>query len=740
MLSTHLSQLDPAALAKILKLRPDAGAEPRPTHLGQLAAALSRPSSVHAARLRLDWDCLVVAQAMTLLGHGAHRDDLLALLGADPDRLDATLDRLASWALAWPIGGDRWDIPASLMAEFDAPLGLGRPAAELVANPELVEPTEIRKAAARLEGPAAEVLPLLLSEGPGAMLPVDEPLHPLTDLIESGLLLPTGDGAGELPREVGLALRDIAQEFPLAGPPDIPGELVKPADIARSAAAAAARTVGLVNALLDSAGQTPITELRAGGVGAREQKRLAKVLGCREPELPLLIDIVFEAALLGQDEGTLVPTELYDRWRDKQPAQRWIDLVQAWLRLPHAPSYRVIDSGETIPPPVPLASGSGELRRAMLTMFGTLPPDRAHRFENVVAATSWYQPQVSYPYEEVVRHIVAALAEGESLGLFALDALSELGRALAAGDDATLSLAAGRALSADQQVIALQSDLTAIVAGEPASGVTTLLDLAADPETRGTARTWRFSPDSVRRAFDSGMTAEQLLADLSALAPQGVPQPLEYLVGDVARRHGAVRAANAGCCVYGDDVAQITEMLHTKALKALKLRQIAPTVLISAKALAPTLEQLRAAGFAPIGEDLRGGEVRGSRKSARVDSRYVSALLDSGRRPVDPAELARQLLAEPVGEETLQLDVYSEQVRMMRQLAPELTPMQLAMLSEVIDNGGSARIEYVDLQGEPGSRTIEGAMLQPPLVYVWSASHRDPAGFHLNQLTGVDLL
>jgi hypothetical protein len=74
-----------------------------------------------------------------------------------------------------------------------------------------------------------------------------------------------------------------------------------------------------------------------------------------------------------------------------------------------------------------------------------------------------------------------------------------------------------------QHTVRLQADLTAIVAGAPAANLATLLDTAADPRTRGTAYTWRFSPDSIRRALDAGHTATTLLADLTAAATGTCP-------------------------------------------------------------------------------------------------------------------------------------------------------------------------------------------------------------------------
>ncbi|OKJ16850.1 hypothetical protein AMK19_01450 [Kitasatospora sp. CB01950] len=63
-----------------------------------------------------------------------------------------------------------------------------------------------------------------------------------------------------------------------------------------------------------------------------------------------------------------------------------------------------------------------------------------------------------------------------------------------------------------------------------------LLDSAADRETAGTASVWRFSPGSVRRALDAGLTPDAITADLTGVAVEPFPQPLSYLIQDTARR------------------------------------------------------------------------------------------------------------------------------------------------------------------------------------------------------------
>ena len=56
---------------------------------------------------------------------------------------------------------------------------------------------------------------------------------------------------------------------------------------------------------------------------------------------------------------------------------------------------------------------------------------------------------------------------------------------------------------------------------------------------------FRFSADSLRGAYDAGWSSAQIFEWLSRHSTTGIPQPLAYLVDDVARRHGSVRIGTA---------------------------------------------------------------------------------------------------------------------------------------------------------------------------------------------------
>ena len=170
------------------------------------------------------------------------------------------------------------------------------------------------------------------------------------------------------------------------------------------------------------------------------------------------------------------------------------------------------------------------------------------------------------------------LVEAGRLGILGAGALSDAGRALLAGDgaagrrrpaDPADALAAALPPAVDE--ILLQGDLTGVVPGRPSAELEDLLDRTAHVESRGGALTVRFTPDSVRRALDAGATADGLLAELAAHARGPVPQPLEYLVRDAARRHGRLRAGSASSYVRADDPSLLAGLAEDPRLASLGL-------------------------------------------------------------------------------------------------------------------------------------------------------------------------
>lgn len=65
----------------------------------------------------------------------------------------------------------------------------------------------------------------------------------------------------------------------------------------------------------------------------------------------------------------------------------------------------------------------------------------------------------------------------------------------------------------------------------------------------------------MRRALDAGRSAAELQEFLTAHSRTPVPQPLAYLIDDVARKHGRLRIGAATAYVRCDDDALLSEIV-----------------------------------------------------------------------------------------------------------------------------------------------------------------------------------
>jgi hypothetical protein len=554
------------------------------------------------------------------------------------------------------------------------------------------DPAVIARAVAGLSGRARRYLDQVRrgsfvylgfrSENRGAIL----------DLIRAGVLVDGPSRVAELPRETAVTLL-LREGDGLTGAPQLPAAEQAPDD-GRAGAEAALRAL---TTLLDEAGNRPLAALKKGGVGARELGRVGR-LGVPVPAL--WIDIAFAAGLLALTPTGYGATSAFDEWRDEDPGVRWARIALAWFGLAHAPSSREIDDGE-VPPPLPLESSGGLVRRAL---FRAAAGGRS--MSAVGKQIDWFCPAHPYDATGRARKVAAAVEEANQLGLVATDRLTALGEHLAAvvdGADAAEELArrAADMLPAIGGLLVLQSDLTAVASGQLSAAASRLLAASAVPESRETATIWRFTPESVRGALDAGWSADELRAELAAVSDRPVPQPLDYLISDVARRHGSVRVRGVRSCVTGPE-AEIGEILHTRSLRRLQLSRLAPTVLASSLEVDDLLPKLRAAGFAPMPEGTDGVVIVQEQATTPPSSRRVQR-----RGRTDPGDLAVRLLAAGTAAAP-----DSKTEAELASLAPRLDVAEVAVLADALEHGRDVRIVY---RNKENNRTVRD--IRPQELY-----------------------
>jgi Predicted transcriptional regulator len=275
-------------------------------------------------------------------------------------------------------------------------------------------------------------------------------------------------------------------------------------------------------------------------------------------------------------------------------------------------------------------------------------------------------------------------------------------------------------------------DLTAIVAGGAAAHLSRLLDDTAEVERRDTASSWRFTPASVRRALDAGNTPDGLLAALADVADKPLPQPLEYLVRDVARRHGQLQVFAVASCVRVADAALGAEVAAHRALAALNLRVLADTVLASSKPIGETVAALRKAGYAPVRQDARGATVVEKAPVRRADPARSLYPAPPAPQPPDLGALAARLAGELPAEVAPVTDcpLAAEEV-------PLLPSSDAAVLGHAIEHRLPVLIEYVNAAGNTSTRVIEPRMKLFGTLVAWCRSKRADRNFALDRITAA---
>lgn len=567
-------------------------------------------------------------------------------------------------------------------------------------------------------------------------------------------------GPARMPAEVALALRGPGWHAPFDPVPPCPRlASVTPAETDREASAAATVFVTHAASVLAACSATAPARLKSGGVGARELARIGKAAQADDAVVRITLETAYAAGLLGPDGGLVAPTEAYDAWAEQEPPEQFAVLVQAWQNLPLTPTQARDEDNRALPAVAgaPPCGGCVQARLGLLAAAAQLPAGQGARVSSDLGPLiAWRRPladsspQDGTPFAGVIR-------EAELLGVLARGALSALGIHLRTGDTEGLSIECRRLIPSATAVARIGADLTAVVTGTPSTRLTALLDSVADRETSGTASVWRFSARGIRRALDAGRIPEDIAADLAAVAGGPLPQPLSYLIADTARGHGRVRIAPAACVIHGDEPVLLAELAAHRGLAALRLRQLAPTVLVSRSPIDTTLAALRAEGYAPVAETAEGTvrmeKTRPQRAAALVPTPRGSSARDSGRiavaaprakapAAVDPNTLANRLLtAPPTTPEPAPFDggvpFATDTEEIVAGWAKRLPYSDIRQLAHAIDAGQAITVEYVATSGSRTVRTLSRLALDPPYLEAWCHLREAERVFTLSRIHSV---
>ncbi|MCU1579765.1 MAG: hypothetical protein JWP19_1969 [Rhodoglobus sp.] len=349
-------------------------------------------------------------------------------------------------------------------------------------------------------------------------------------------------------------------------------------------------------------------ELARGGVALPDSKRLATAMGVDLDRVPGLFEIAARAGLAALDSGRWMPTGSSSDWIVGSSGERWSLLAGAWLeRLP------------------------ADIRGILASRAHATWGDGLDDFVN------WLFPAGGEWMRERVR---VYTRDAELLGITSAQVPSTPGIALLMDGAAAAAPAMATLFPAEVEQVYLQHDLSVVSPGPLAPRIDARLRTMADVEARALASSYRVSTASIYRAMAGGETAGSIREFLAGISLTGIPQPLEYLLGEAADRYGLVRVGaledgSARSYVRSTDGTLLRTMLVDHSLAALGLARSGDRLVtrFDIELVFWTLSEARY----PVAAENAAGEVvvlarrRASRQSAQVAGDSAIGLVEKLR-------------------------------------------------------------------------------------------------------------
>ena len=595
------------------------------------------------------------------------------------------------------------------------------------------------------EAPAAakKVLEAMVWGPPrGTITDIKKPSTGVAWLLEEGFLVPFNQQTVVLPREVAIYLRGNKVHRQLeVSQPAITSSKRDERSVQLAAIANITTFLRWTEEVLNYWAQEPASALRSGGLGVRELKELSLHLGVDEVCAAFITEVAYVAGLLTiEADDKILPTTQFDIWLMQSASARWQALTSAWLISSRLPGLVGKEGSKNVAPLGPELdrASAASTRRLVLNL---LNENRgvAVDAQSLYEAAQWLSPSKRSGGLQK-DYLLWNLRECEWLGITGQGVISQYGIDFLEGADCS---AIDSDLPKAVDHILIQSDNTAIAPGPLEHEVAQELALIADVESRGGATVFRFSESSIRRGLDHGRTGDEIAKFLAKTSKTPMPQPLEYLITDVAKKHGKLRVGNTASFIRCEDPALIAQIISDKRLEILGLRRIAPEVLISTFDAAEAMHILRSYGYLPAGEDAKGLLLSGPRVQRAQGRARPPRIIGEYDKP-DEIQIQNALRALRTGEKS------SRKQSTMRNIAtealgalPRTTANEtLELLSDYLQNqpNKSLSIGYADNNGLVSHRIIDPLKLSAGSLLARDHATGEVQTFRIARITGVAAL
>jgi len=722
--SDYLRSVDDAALLDLFTARPDL-VTPVPPDIASLAVrACSAPSLARAIDSLNQWQFQVL-EAAASLNEPFLEKSVIALTDKEAK---AALEHLVRVGLVYP-SDDGMRLPTQLRDVIGTePAGLGPASMAKLKLSELdAAPADAKKVLERLVwGPPRGSVGDIKNPGPG-----------VNWLLEKKFLVPLDQRTVILPREVAIALRGgkIHKER-FIKQPSLSGAKRNEQQVNLAAIANVSTVLRWVEELLNFWADEPADALRAGGLGVRDLKIISTHLGVDESCTAFVAELAYLASLISIDaDDRILPSNKFDIWLMQTPADRWQMLASQWLITSRVSGLVGRVEAKNV------AALGPELDRVNAARVRALTLELLR--ENQGVAPEWNSFKEVLSWRAPVRRNSSlqdelaewTLREAEWLGITGQGALSKFGAQFLAGDDLS---SINEDLPKTVDHILIQSDNTAIAPGPLEHEISQALAMMAEIESRGGATVYRFTESTIRRALDHGKTGDEIKTFLVKTSKTPMPQPLEYLIADVAKKHGKLRVGNTSSFIRCEDTALISQIMNDKKLEILALRRIAPEVVICDMDATDAMRLLRECGYLPAGESANGMILTGPRSNRSLTKPRPPRVIGEVEIP-DTETLKTAIRALRTGEKSTYRQTRLRQVasEALGQLPRTTANETMEILNQFIIDEKTLSIGYADNNGGVTHRIIDPIRISAGALIARDHATGEVQSFRIPRITGV---